>query len=111
MGRVAVDEAVAHQFPLDRVDSADHPRIGQRKETDQRYQKQGSVERSAAVILDERVALGIPTASAHIRMYRVPHLLPALSGTGKTKPLHRLDTAVECHPRHDLRERELLLRA
>ena len=77
-GRVALDEAVARQVALDRVDRADHARVVRRQEPDERDQQRRRVELVGAVGLRERVELDVERLAAHLLVDLVPHPAPAL---------------------------------
>src|SRR5712691_13273127 len=106
-GRIAADEAVAHQLALDRRDRATDPRIVGRQEPQLWDQQERGIEIARAVILDEGVALAVIGPVEDLLGDLAPHLVPMLARPVEPELLDRFDAAVESDPGHDFREGEL----
>ena len=78
VGAVALDEAVAHQLPLDRRDRAHDPRVVRGEEADDRHQQQARVEPRRAVGLHERAELRVEPLAADLVVDLVAERAPAL---------------------------------
>ena len=108
---VPLDEPVARQVALDRVDRAGHPRVGRRQEPDERDQERRRVELVGAVRLHERVALRVERLAADLVVDRLPDLAPLVDRPREVEALDRVDGAVERDPGEHLRVREVAARA
>ena len=77
LGAVAQQQAVVQQVVLERGDGAEHPRVVGRDEPDLRQLQQRGVDLGRAVVLHERVALGVEALSLDLAAQRVAQLDPA----------------------------------
>ena len=110
---VAIDEAVGHQPALlraavDGVDGAQHARVGGRHEEDQRHDEVGGVQRIAAVMLDESLALLVPAAALDLLVNFVAGGDPALALGGERAQFRKFQRAIKHDPTHQLGVDELL---
>ena len=109
-GRVAGHEPVPAELARDRVDGAGHTLVGSRQEPDERDVQDAGVQFTGAVVLGERVPLGVVAALADLRMDLVADLRPAVQRRLQPEPLGDSYGAVEDDPRHHLRVRVVPLR-
>src|SRR6185503_20672293 len=71
-----------------------------------RNQQQRRVELARAVVLHERVALGVERFRADLLVDLGANLAPSVDGSLELEPFAALDAAVESDPAHDPRMRE-----
>ena len=108
-GRVVTHhKPVDEEFALDRCDRAADPGIVRRKKASRRYEKKARIERPGAIRLDEAATFPIEPALAHIGMYAAAKVAPPGNGALQLGGFNRPNTAVQRHPRHDLRMCEVL---
>ena len=117
LGRVALDVAVDHQLPLDRLDGAHHALVGGGQEPDERHHQHRGVELRRPVRLDERPCVSRPRPSRSTSAWISSRTATMSSSMGfRTTDASgsssiTLRGAVERHPRHHLRVGEVLARA
>jgi hypothetical protein len=97
---IAQHEAVDGELALDRFDRRAHARILVRQEADERHEQQARVERRRSVALHEHAARVIDALRAHLGMDARAHVAPVLDRAIQAVALHRLDRAIDRHPRH-----------
>jgi hypothetical protein len=107
---VSSHEPVVQQLFFDGADGPDEARIVGRQEADERYHEKTGVDGIRADVLDEGAARGVERCAADLVMNRLPAHSPALDGSVEPVLLHGLHGAIERHPRHDSRVRELATR-
>src|SRR5215208_7599654 len=89
-------------MPLDGGDGPAHAWVQWRKKPDRRQQQQAGIELLRSVRLDEAAQFAIESSLADLVVNRLPQRAPLVDLASQPAPLHRLDPAVEGHPRHDL---------
>src|SRR5580704_1242432 len=107
-GIVAQHEPVDDQALFDRLDRADHARVGGRQKAHERQQQKARIERLRAVGLDKTAELAIERLLADVGMDLVAQLAPALGPAAGAEPFGDLDRPVEGDPGHHLRMGEML---
>src|SRR5690606_30708336 len=103
LGRIAQHEAVLYEFSLDSLDRAGDARIISGKNSDLWNEKQGGIERIAAIVLDEGVAPGVEAVVADVAMDLVADRAPAIHRTFQAEILAALHRAIEGDPAHQAR--------
>src|SRR4029453_9919805 len=103
----ATDEAVVDETLLDRRHGAAYAWVFRRKEAHERHEEQARVERRRTVRLHERAELLVETAPADVLVDARAERTPAFGRAVELELLRRAHGAVEPHPRHHLRVREV----
>src|SRR3954463_13969043 len=107
LASVAKQETVDAQLALDRRDGRDEPRIDRRQEADDRHEQDAGVELVRSVRLGEGLLALTPAAPKHLVPDLVTELPPAIHRASAPELFMDADGAIECHPRHHLRVREV----
>src|SRR5687767_8452134 len=104
---VAKQQTVDAQLASDGLDRRDEPWIVRRQEADDRHEQDAGVELVRPVRLGEGLLALAPAAPEHLILDLVPKLPPALHGAVASELVVDADGAIESHPGHHLRVREV----
>src|SRR3954447_12527776 len=107
LASVAKQETVDAQLALDRRDGRDDSRIVRRQESDDRHEQDAGVELVRSVRLGEGLLALTPTAPEHLIPDLITELPPAIHGAVAPEFFMDTDGAIEGHPGHHLRVREI----
>src|SRR5688500_13753587 len=99
-GRVAVDEAVAHESSLYVGNGSPHSGLCRRQQDDQRQHQQARIRVLRAVVLDERIQSGIETLATDVLMDLTAEMPPSGRFALQAELFNALDGAIHRDPRH-----------
>ena len=105
---IAMDQSIDHQFTPDGLDGSTNARIIGRQETHQRDHQQAGIQLARTVGLHKTSARAVEASRTDIFVDALTNLAPPIQLRGKLMFLRGLDRAVDGHPRHHFRMREVL---
>jgi hypothetical protein len=108
---IAQDETVHRELPANRLDGGDDPFVRRGEEADERHQEDARVELGRAEALRERLLLGVPGLRQDVGVDLVSERGPAFHRPFAAELRAEPDGAIERDPGHDLRVREVTVRA
>src|SRR5688572_10817104 len=104
---VAINEPAEDELTPDCLHGADHPGVSRGQKPDEWNHEQTRIQLDRIIRLSERAAFLTVAPRTHIVENLLTQGFPPVEIAGEIELLDRLHRAIERHPRHDLRVREM----